>query len=373
LVVPPVLGGTLPMAYWCAEALEHLGCRVATVPLEAVRPLYDLVRRSRRPQEELDRVRRPMVRFLGEAALLAAREHRPHLVLALAQAPLDRAAIAGLGELGAATAMWFVENHRHMGYYREIAASYDHFFHIQPGPLEDELQRLGARHAFLPLAAHPPVHRPLCLEPDEVRRWGAEIGFMGCGYPNRREVLARLAGRGLEVALWGTSWGPLASRVREGGRRLETREVVKIYNACQMVLNLHSSPEAGDGVAAQDFVNPRTFEVAACGGFQLVDRVRGLEGLFKPGAEIAAYASEEELMELARHYRDRPEERAALAAKARRRALAEHTYYHRMESLLEACLGRAPAEDALDPAGAAGRAAETLLDSLAPAEGVRAL
>jgi spore maturation protein CgeB len=186
--------------------------------------------------------------------------------------------------------------------------------------------------------------------------------------------MARLARRGLEVALWGTSWGPLSPRVRESGRRLATEEVVRVYNACDIVLNLHSSPEAADGVARQDFVNPRTFEVAACGGFQLVDRVAGLEGLFKPGVELAAYRSEDELVEMARHYLERPGERAALAAKARRRALAEHTYYHRMESILEACLGRAPAEAAAAPApGPAARAAETLLDSLAPAEGAGAL
>jgi spore maturation protein CgeB len=361
LVVPPVLGGSLPVAWWCAEALEELGCRVRTLPLEKIAPLYDLIRRSPLGEDRLDRVRAPMISFLGELALMAAEEFAPHLVLVLAQAPLSVPYIRALRRTGAVVAFWFIENYRHMTYFREVAGAYDYFFHIQGEELAAELEALGANHAFLPMAAHPPVHRPLELSAEERLRWGAPVGFMGCGYPNRVRIFSHLVERGLRLRIWGTSWprqGPLAPLVAEGGRRLSSQEVVKVYNACAVVVNLHSSPEPTDGVASQDFVNPRTLEVPACGGFQLVDRVRGLEELLRPGREVAVFTREEELVEMAHHYLAHPDQRQRIAAAGYRRVLAEHTYYHRMERLLTHTLG--PAAEDRPPAEAPAAALELL-------------
>src|SRR5262249_5112647 len=56
--------------------------------------------------------------------------------------------------------------------------------------------------------------------------------------------------------------------------------------------------------------------------------------LFEP-SEIATFAEPRELRDQIRHYLGRSEERRALAAAARRRALADHTYAARMRQLLE--------------------------------------
>ncbi len=371
LVIPPLFGGSLPVAHWCAQALAQLGCRVSIPPLESCFPLYDLVRQKERtwPEDRLDRVRAPMVSFLSELALLEAEAQRPHLCLVLAQAPLNRRAVEGISRLGAVTAFWFIENYRHMGYYRELAAGYDHFFHIQGPALEAELDRLGANHAFLPMAAHPPCHRPLELDEEDRWRYGAPVGFMGAGYPNRFRFFTELVRAGLDFRIWGTGWpkeGSLAQRVALGGRRLESREVTKVYNACSVVLNLHASPDPGQPVGGSDFVNPRTFEVPACGGFQLVDRVEGLERFFRLGRELAVFGSRRELVELVHHYLEHPELRLSLAAAGRRRVLAQHTYYHRMESLLSRCLGPAAEDQDLVPSqDPATRAALNLLQALA--------
>jgi spore maturation protein CgeB len=366
LVIPPLLGGTLAEAYWCAQALVDLGCQVRTVPMDRMSPLYKLMFQVPHPPERLDVLRAPMMRFLGELAVLKAQEFSPHLVLALAQAPLDRRALKDLRSQGARTAFWFVEDFRHMSYFREVAASYDFFFHIQGPELMAELDRLGANHAFLPCAAHPPVHRPLALTELEARRYGGEVGFMGAGYPNRRRVFADLVARGLPLRLWGVDWptdGPLGACLAEPNRYLDSEEVVKIYNACQIVLNLHSSAQARTGAGQVDFVNPRTLEVPACGGFQLVDRVRGLERLLVPDREVAVFEDEADLIEKARHYLDHPEERARLAQAGRRRVLDSHTYHHRLEELLTRCLG--PAELDEDAQPGEGSAVEMMLERLA--------
>jgi spore maturation protein CgeB len=352
MVVPAIFGGSLPVAYWCGQALEALGCQVLTLPLDQVAPLHQRLLSWRGPLERLDRVRAPLVRFLGELTVLEAEKSPPDLVLALAQAPLDRRALKDLQGLGVATAFWFVEDYRLMAYFREVAAAYDYFFHIQGPELEGELEALGVNHAYLPMAAHPPLHRPLELSPEDRRVFGAPVGFMGAGYPNRQRIFKSLVARGLDLRLWGVGWRgiPELEPLVAQERYLPSDEVVKVYNACQVVINLHSSPLCEQRLGGADFVNPRTLEVPACGGFQLVDRVRGLEKFLAPGREVAVFDSEDQLLEMAAHYLRHPEERAAISQAGRRRVLASHTYYHRMEALLERCLGRARE----DPAGQPG-------------------
>jgi spore maturation protein CgeB len=284
------------------------------------------------PPERLDRLRAPMIRFLGELTVLKAEEFEPHLVLALAQAPLDRRALGELKALGCRTAFWFVEDFRLMVYFREVAAFYDHFFHIQGQELAQELERLGANQAYLPVAAHPPVHRPLELTELERRRYGAEVGFIGAGYANRRRIFTELVQKGLGLRLWGVDWpkeGPLAACLAERMRYLDSDEVVKIYNACSVVINLHSSPLEGQRIGGADFVNPRALEVPACGGFQLVDAVAGLKEFLAPGSEVATFDSQEDLLDKVAHYSKHPGQRAALVQAGRRRVLAGPRPRHR--------------------------------------------
>ncbi|MBI5521330.1 MAG: glycosyltransferase [Desulfarculus sp.] len=385
MVVPAIFGGSLPVAYWCGQALEALGCQVLTLPLDQVAPLHQRLLTWRGPLERLDRVRAPLIRFLGELTVLEAEKSPPDLLLALAQAPLDRKAIKDLKDLGVATAFWFVEDFRLMAYFREVAAAYDFFFHIQGPELERELDGLGANHAYLPMAAHPPVHCPRELTPAQRREYGAPVGFMGAGYPNRQRIFKDLVARGLNLRLWGVGWRGLKELepFLAQERYLDSEEVVAIYNACQVVINLHSSPLCETRVGGADFVNPRTLEVPACGGFQLVDRVRGLEDFLVPGREVAVFDNEDQLLEMTAHYLRHPGERAAMAQAGRRRVLAQHTYYHRMEALLTRCLGPAAPVEMDGAAQAAGlaalaqgrgagpqTAAQWMLERLAPGPGL---
>jgi spore maturation protein CgeB len=82
-----------------------------------------------------------------------------------------------------------------------------------------------------------------------------------------------------------------------------------------------------------DFVNPRTFEIAACGAFQLVDG-RSLLGELFSDEEMVKFSDLHDLRDKIDYYLQRPEKRAEFAEKGRRRVLAEHTYEKRMEELL---------------------------------------
>jgi spore maturation protein CgeB len=86
-------------------------------------------------------------------------------------------------------------------------------------------------------------------------------------------------------------------------------------------------------------VNPRLFEIAACGGFQLTDNRRQATRFFEEGTEIECFASADELRAKVLHYLERDDARHRLAARATDKARRLHTYERRLAALLATVKG----------------------------------
>ncbi|MBF0530722.1 MAG: glycosyltransferase family 1 protein, partial [Deltaproteobacteria bacterium] len=124
-------------------------------------------------------------------------------------------------------------------------------------------------------------------------------------------------------------------RVQENGRRVTTAETVLIYNAAVINLNLHSSVFTNGLDPDGGFVNPRTFEIASCEAFQLVDSRLQLTDFFEPDREIAIFSNVDELRAKIKYYLAHPQHAKDMARSARTRVLAEHTYPHRLSEMLK--------------------------------------
>ena len=114
-------------------------------------------------------------------------------------------------------------------------------------------------------------------------------------------------------------------------------ELCKVYQRSRIALNLHrgslwhANPEA---VRAQG-INPRLFEIAGTGAFQLCDERSELRRCFDPD-EVPSFRDAQEAKGLIRDWLapSREAARRTAAGKALARALAGHTYLRRAESLL---------------------------------------
>jgi spore maturation protein CgeB len=209
-------------------------------------------------------------------------------------------------------------------------------FLIQKGDAIKAVEAAGAGKAiYLPVGCDPEMHKPIVLSPADKARWGSEISFVGAGYNNRVQTFASLANRNFKI--WGTEWPtvpPFTHLVQEEARRLSVEEYVNIFNASTININLHSSSER-DGVEPNgDFVNPRTFELAAAGAFQLVDNRKYLPEMFEVGKEVITFFDRRELTEKIDYYLAHPEERVKVTTAARERVLRDHTYQQRLKQLL---------------------------------------
>ncbi|OLN24606.1 CgeB family protein [Desulfovibrio sp. DV] len=335
LVILPMYGGSLPVGRFCASALKELGHVAEVFEAPGFYGAFEALKTLRVTSDRLEYLENSFLQVVSQAISAKVETFGPDLVLALAQAPLSRQTLKRLRRDGVKTAMWFVEDFQLFTYWETFAPYYDVFAVIQKEPFAHKLAAIGQPNVvYLPMAADPAVHRPLEISPVERRTYGAEVSFMGAGYPNRRLAFARLLDFGLGI--FGSDWdgdAALSGRLRLGGRRIDTEEAVKIFNAATVNLNLHSSVLAKELVPAGDFVNPRTFELAMCGAFQLVSERTLLPELFADD-ELVRFGSMEELREKLAHFLAHPEERQAYAQRARARALAEHTYGQRMEQLL---------------------------------------
>lgn len=343
LVVLPMYGGSLPVGRYCVAAMSRLGHLVESFEAPAFYGAYTALKDLRVTGERLEQLENGYLQLVSQAVLAKVESFEPDLVLALAQAPMSRAALKRLRKDGVATAMWFVEDYRLFTYWQAYAQFYDFFAVIQKEPFLSQLAAMGQPNAlYLPLAADPEFHRPLELTAVERRKWGSDLSFMGAGYPNRRVAFRQLLGHDFKI--WGSDWEGdpvLAPYVQLGGMRIEPADCVRIFNATKINLNLHSSVDPSRLVSDGDFVNPRTFELAACGAFQLTDRRALLPESFGPD-EISTFGSMDELLALIDHFLTRPEDREAVAARARQRVLQEHTYERRMETLLDFVRSRKP-------------------------------
>jgi spore maturation protein CgeB len=335
-VLGPIQGGTIPTGQYTYGALNRMKQHVRGMDMSGFNGGFQLM-----DGFAFDENRRAMMRanyceMLSSVILESIAEKPIDILICMAQAPITMKALAELRRRGVITVLWFVEDYLRFTYWKQMASSYDFIFTIQKGECISAIKQAGAGEVhYIPTACDPFFHRPMELSEEEKKKWGSHLSFVGAGYHNRQQMFASLANQ--DFRIWGSEWPtcrPFDRMVQEQARRIAPEEYIKIFNATDINLNLHSSSER-DGVEPNgDFINPRTFELASCGAFQLVDERTLLPELFEVGTEVVTFSSLSDLRDKIEHYSAHPEERAAIAQRARERVLRDHTYDKRVEQML---------------------------------------
>lgn len=199
------------------------------------------------------------------------------------------------------------------------------------------MRRVNPQTFYLPHAFSPEKHNPDLPIDDDVP--AHDVCFVGTGFQERIDLLSAVDWSGIDLGLYGTytlmgSRSKLRQYVR--GEIVSNERAAMLYRRARINLNLYRE-SMGFGrdaprIAGASSLNPRAYELAACGAFQLttpraeVDEVfRGaVPTLIKPG----------ELDSSCRWFLDHPEERMDLAARALE-AVQPHTYAARAEQLTE--------------------------------------
>jgi len=193
--------------------------------------------------------------------------------------------------------------------------------------------RLGARylrHAYDPARHRPDMSLDLALPAHDVV-------FVGSGFPERIEILKSVDWSGIDLGLYG-EWGLLGSTaklrryVRSGPVTNET--AVGLYRRARIGLNLHRTSKGyGRHVARvghAESANPRTYELAACGLFQVSDDRAEIREIF--GCAVPTF-DPGHLEELLRSYLQDSPARYRAARRARE-LIRPHTFAARAAQVL---------------------------------------
>jgi spore maturation protein CgeB/glycosyltransferase involved in cell wall biosynthesis len=199
----------------------------------------------------------------------------------------------------------------------------------------------GDRGMHMPLAASLSMQYRPVLDDLQCRY---DLFFAGTAWPNRVELFRTLLqgtdGLSMKLAL---SENPHLPKINIGmprsayAWRTPHPEFCRFANASRVVLSLHRDFSTSPGARTMATTpGPRLFEVAMAGGFQLVDgSLPEVARYFEPDKEIVTFNGPEDCLEKLRHYLAHPRERVAIAQAAQRRAIAQHTYAQRIDSIMK--------------------------------------
>ena len=117
------------------------------------------------------------------------------------------------------------------------------------------------------------------------------------------------------------------------GGWVDFRRQSEIYATGRVALNIMDGHD-------EEGLTLKPFEIAASGVPLLQYAARGLEELYEPGHEVTVFQRPRQALDLLRGLLADRERRVALAAAARGRTLADHTWDRRIERMLQ--LARLP-------------------------------
>ncbi|MDZ5606262.1 glycosyltransferase [Bacillus pseudomycoides] len=243
---------------------------------------------------------------------------------------------------GVKTAVWMTDDPYVIDQSKKIAPYYDYVF-TQEINCISFYKSIGCQNVYhLPLAADPNVFYPK----DVDEKYKTDILFIGVAFSNRVKMFDEIAGylATKKTLISGVGWKSLKNyhllqqRIN-ANHWLSPEETASYYNGAKIVLNLHRSHDDptinknSEKIEALS-LNPRTFEISACGAFQLTDIRPDLSEFYQPGYDIETYCTPQELIEKIEYYLNSEQERTMIASRALNRVQNEHTFSHRILELL---------------------------------------
>lgn len=180
----------------------------------------------------------------------------------------------------------------------------------------------------------------IAFEPEVLRRLGAvpqdvyETVHVG-GYTDRHRVGVQIleqVARQIPADFWGYGVQSLSqsSPIRKHYHgEVWGLEMYRVLAQSKIILNRHID------VAGRLANNMRLYETTGVGTCLVTDMKDNLHELFEIDKEVVVYTSAEDCVRKVRYLLEHEHERAAIAKAGQARTLREHTYYQRMQELVD--------------------------------------
>jgi len=176
--------------------------------------------------------------------------------------------------------------------------------------------REGGLALFWPQAADPIMHKPY-EEP-----FLYDVSFVGQRYGWRSHLISTLRKRGIDVSVFGKGW--------DSGE-LSDDNMIKLYSKSRINLGFAGVSRSNKLMCLKG----RDFEVTMSGGFYLTQHHPELSLVYDVGREIVTYRDAGDCAGKIKYFLAHPEEAQDIRTRGRERALRDHTWEKRFESIFE--------------------------------------
>jgi spore maturation protein CgeB len=305
-----------------AFTLRQMGHAVITRPVVSSRHFYSkfrnyyrLLRQKVSPLTYLP----PEEKWLLEAA----KQHRPDILLTLTQT-ISESTLFELKKLGVKYRVaWWGDPPAYLKQMGLLSDEWDAIF-LKDLDTVAKFRIAGLTVYHLHEALNPAWHKP------NATRQNGQIVVAGTFYGYRQFLVSRLLRDGIPIELYGPKlplWALPEIKREYRGKYIVKEEKSRIFGEGLACLN-------STHIAEGNSLNCRAFEIAGAGGLQLIEHKPIIQDCFEPGKELLVFNSYEELLSHIERATRFPQEMLAIRQAGAKRALAEHTYQHRLTEIL---------------------------------------
>ncbi len=240
------------------------------------------------------------------------------LLLTLTQA-LPEELLHEAKKKGMVTAVWWGDTPANMKKHGLLVDGWDKIF-IKDQNAVKKLHGLGLDASLLHEAMNPDWHKPLYTHINN------EVVVAGSFYDYRNYLVDKLLAKDVEMGLYGrrlSKWVSQRIKAIHREKFIVREDKSRIFGSGLACLNSTAMSEF-------DSLNCRAFEIAGAEGLQFLEYRASVHDCFEDGTEIKTFKSIEELIGLIDWAKKAPHEALRVRQAGHKRAMAEHTYEHRL-------------------------------------------
>ena len=303
------------------KTLVEMGHEVLTLGHVPLKKYWSLPRYATRVAREMmigdkpDRV--------GQQVIKLAKEFKPDVVLSVTGL-LHPVVLEELGKFARGRrVIWWGDPPANSQKWGILDPGWD-WIYVKDRAAETKLRLLGRNAHLLHEAMNPSWHKPLSSQKN------GSVVVAGNYYAFRQAIILKLLGDGVAFELYGAKpprWAHPQIKKLHTGKYVTGEEKSRVFGEGVACLNTFSLAEGNS-------LNCRAFEVAGAGGLQIIEYRSAIEECFEPGKELLAFQTYDELLAHLKHAQRDPEQMKSIRQAGAARALAHHTYRHRLEVIL---------------------------------------
>jgi spore maturation protein CgeB len=251
-----------------------------------------------------------IVNKINNDLISIVKDCRPRMVVVVKGRDILPSTLTYFNNINMPVINWHVDEYFNPYYITKYSDSnftlYD--LHLSSRPhMFDYYNKRGARRVvYQEFCYDPSISYPVHMQSSNE----CDVSFVG-NWSNKRESVIRSLCKYVKAYVWGGGWWralKLKNNVncRIMDKRVDLEAYSRVIASSKICINCLTAEN-------KDMTNLRTFEIPACGGFQMTEYTEQQYNIFNKGEGVCFYGNYEQLKDNILYYLDKPDQRRRMA------------------------------------------------------------